>query len=189
MLFLSKKRDTETRVYSKFITTEEDENGAPISINYKGENSFNFAYDVVDTLGRTKPDKLAIMHIADDGTESRITFAQVKRASAQCANYFKSLGIKRGDKVMLVLKRRYQFWYAMIGLHKLGAIAIPATNQLKEHDYEYRFNTAGVKAIICVDDDYVIEQTEAALAKCPDVSIKLLVGSEREGWKIGRAHV
>ena len=179
----AKKRDTETRVYSKFITTEEDENGAPISINYKGENSFNFAYDVVDTLGRTKPDKLAIMHVADDGTESRITFSQVKRASAQCANYFKSLGIKRGDKVMLVLKRRYQFWYAMIGLHKLGAIAIPATNQLKEHDYEYRFNTAGVKAIICVDDDYVIEQTEAALAKCPDVSIKLLVGSEREGWR------
>ena len=179
----AKKRDTEARVYNKFITTEEDENGAPIAINYKGENSFNFAYDVVDTLGQSKPDKLAIMHVADDGTESRITFSQVKRASAQCANYFKSLGIKRGDKVMLVLKRRYQFWYAMIGLHKLGAVAIPATNQLKEHDYEYRFNTAGVKAIICVDDDYVIEQAEAALAKCPDVTIKLLVGSEREGWR------
>ena len=179
----AKKRDTETRVYSKFITTEEDENGAPISINFKGENSFNFAYDIVDTLGRSKPDKLAIMHVAEDGAESRITFSQVKRASAQCANYFKSLGIKRGDRVMLVLKRRYQFWYAMIGLHKLGAVAIPATNQLKEHDYEYRFNAAGVKAIICVDDDYVIEQAEAALAKCPDVSIKLLVGSEREGWR------
>ena len=78
----AKKRDTETRVYSKFITTEEDENGAPISINYKGENSFNFAYDVVDTLGKTKPDKLAIMHVAEDGTESKITFSQVKRASA-----------------------------------------------------------------------------------------------------------
>ena len=179
----AKKRDTETRVYSKFISAEEDENGAPISINYKGENSFNFAYDVVDTLGKTKPDKLAIMHVAEDGTESKITFSQVKRASAQCANYFKSLGIKRGDKVMLVLKRRYQFWYAMIGLHKLGAVAIPATNQLKEHDYEYRFNTAGVKAIICVDDDYVIEQAEAALAKCPGVGIKLLVGGEREGWR------
>jgi len=179
----AKKRDTETRVYNKFITTEEDENGAPIAINYKGENSFNFAYDIVDTLGKTKPDKLAIMHVADDGTESRITFSQVKRASAQCANYFKSLGIKRGDKVMLVLKRRYQFWYAMIGLHKLGAVAIPATNQLKEHDYEYRFNSAGVKAIICVDDDYVIEQAEAALAKCPDVKIKVLVGKEREGWR------
>ncbi len=179
----AKKRDTETRVYNKFITTEEDENGAPIAINYKGENSFNFAYDVVDTLGKTKPDKLAIMHVADDGTESKITFSQVKRASAQCANYFKSLGIKRGDKVMLVLKRRYQFWYAMIGLHKLGAVAIPATNQLKEHDYEYRFNSAGVKAIICVDDDYVIEQAEAALAKCPDVKIKVLVGEEREGWR------
>lgn len=179
----AKKRDTENRVYNKFITTEEDENGAPVSITYKGENSFNFAYDIVDYLGKNKPDKLAIMHLAEDGTEKPITFSQVKRASAQCANYFKSLGIKRGDRVMLVLKRRYQFWYAMIALHKLGAIAIPATNQLKEHDYEYRFKAAGVKAIICVDDDYVIEQVEAALKDCPEVSVRVLVGKDREGWK------
>ncbi len=178
-----KIRDTESRIYSKFITTTEDENGAPISITYKGENSFNFAYDVVDALGRSKPDKLAMLHISEDGVETRITFGQMKRASSQCANYFKSLGIKRGDKVMLVLKRRYQFWYSMIALHKLGAVAIPATNQLKEHDYDYRFKAAGVKAIIAVNDESVLSQVESALDNNPNVSIRILVDGERDGWK------
>ena len=144
----TKRKDTEDRVYKKFISVKEDENGTPTEINFKGENSFNFAFDVVDALGEKKPDKLAMMYVANDGSERRFTFAEMKRASSQCANYFKSLGIKRGDRVMLVLKRHYQFWFAILGLHKLGAVAIPATNQLQEHDFEYRFNKAGVTAII-----------------------------------------
>ncbi len=178
----TKRVDTEERVYKKFITVKENEKGTPTEISFKGENSFNFAFDVVDTLGEKKPDKLAMLYISNEGEEKRITFAQMKRASSQCANYFKSLGIKRGDRVMLVLKRRYQFWFAILGLHKIGAIAIPATNQLQEHDFEYRFNAAGVKAIICVGEDPTITQAEKAIEKAPSVTTKIIVGGEREGW-------
>jgi acetyl-CoA synthetase len=99
-----------------------------ISFNHAEE--FNFAFDVIDELGTTKPEKLAMLHISENGTERRFTFQDMKKESARTANYFKSLGIKRGDRVMLVLKRHYQFWFSILALHKLGAVAIPATNQL-----------------------------------------------------------
>ena len=93
-----------------------------------------------------------MLHVALDGTERRFTFKDMKDASSQAANYFTSLGIRRGDRVMLVLKRHYQFWFAILGLHKIGAIAIPATNQLVEHDFSYRFQAAGVSAVLCTAD-------------------------------------
>ncbi len=176
-------RDRETRIYHNFVDTEEDENGTPTKIAFKNTDTFNFAFDVVDALGETKPDKLAMLHIARDKTERRFTFRDMKRGSAQCANYFKSLGIKKGDRVMLVLKRHYQFWYAMLGLNKLGAIAIPATNQLQQHDYEYRFQAAGVSAIVCTADGDCAHQVDLAAASCPELKIKLLVGGKREGWR------
>ena len=179
----SEVKETRRRVWEDFVVPTEDENGILKAIDFKNEDKFNFAFDVVDRIGVEQPDKVAMVHIAKDKTERKITFADLKRASSQTANYFKSLGIKKGDKVMLILKRHYQFWFAMVALHKLGAVAIPATNQLKEHDYEYRFKAAGVKAIVCVDDDYVIEQVEAALSECPEVSVRVLVGKERDGWK------
>jgi acetyl-CoA synthetase len=126
-------------VCDKFISTVEDENGLLQAIDFHNEDKFNFAFDVVDAIAQKEPDKLAMLHIANDMTERRFTFNDMKRKSAQCANYFKSLGIKKGDRVMLVLKRHYQFWFAILGLHKLGAIVIPATNQLQAHDFEYRF--------------------------------------------------
>ena len=107
----------------------------------------------------------------------------MKRASSQCANYFKALGIKRGDRVMLVLKRHYQFWFAMLGLNKLGAIAIPATNQLQEHDFVYRFEKAGISAIIATADDGVPEQIDLACEKYDGLKYKLIVNGQREGWK------
>ena len=121
--------DSHRRVYQDFIIPTE-ENGVLKKIDFKNEESFNFAFDVVDALGRRKPDKLAMLHVSEDGTERRFTFRDMKKESARAANYFKSLGIKRGDRVMLILKRHYQFWFAILGLHKLGAIAIPAPNQL-----------------------------------------------------------
>ena len=130
-----------------YIDIVENENGTPTSIQFKNIDKFNFAFDLIDELAQREPNKLAMLHISEDHTERRFTFKDIKRASAQCANYFKSLGIKKGDRVMLVLKRHYQFWFAMIGLNKLGAIAIPAPNQLQEHDFEYRFNAAGISAI------------------------------------------
>ncbi|MBQ1262339.1 MAG: AMP-binding protein, partial [Clostridia bacterium] len=144
---------------------------------------FNFAFDVVDAIAKKSPDKLAMIHVARDKTERRFTFNDMKRASAQCANYFKSLGIKKGDRVMLVLKRHYQFWFSILALHKLGAIVIPATNQLLAHDFEYRFNAADVSAVICTADGGVARQIELAEATSPTLRTKILVGGEREGWK------
>lgn len=105
-----------------------------------------------------------MLHIDREKNERRFTFKDLKRASAKCANYFKSLGIKRGDRVMLVLKRHYQFWFAILGLHKLGAIVIPATNQLQAHDFEYRFKAAGISAILCTADGDTAHQAELGAA-------------------------
>ena len=170
-------------VAEKFIKTVEDENGLLKSIEFENEEKFNFAFDVVDAIAKREPDKLAMLHLDKNKVERRFTFNDMKRASAQCANYFKSLGIKKGDKVMLVLKRHYQFWFAILGLHKLGAIAIPATNLLMEHDFEYRFNAADVSAIVCTADGDVARQVDLAEPQCPSLKTKILVGGEREGWR------
>ncbi len=178
----SVKKDDESRIYKNFIEMEEDENGTPISIEFKNTERFNFAFDIVDVLGKTKPDKLAMLHVDKNKVERRFTFGQIKRASSQCANYFKSLGIERGDRVMLVMKRHYQFWFAILGLHKLGAVVIPASNQLKQHDYEYRFKAAGVSAIICAEDEFITTEVDAAEASCGASLTKIIAGGEREGW-------
>ena len=124
-----------------------------------------------------------MLHLDVNRNERRFTFKDIKQYSNQCANYFTSLGIKRGDKVMLVLKRHYQFWFAMVALHKLGAVAIPATNQLKQHDFEYRYNAAGVSAIVCTADGDVADIAAAAAQNCPQVTTKILVGGTKEGWR------
>ncbi len=173
--------DKQPRVYRKFIEREV-EDGLLKKISFKNEENFNFAFDVIDELGSTKPDKLAMLHIAQDDTERRFTFQDMKKESARTANYFKSLGIKRGDRVMLVLKRHYQFWFSILALHKLGAVAIPATNQLLEKDFTYRFQAANVKAILCTADGGVADAVDSAAAKCPCVEYKILVGGSREGW-------
>ena len=114
------KKDTKERIYQKFIDVVENDNGTPLSIKFKNEDKFNFAFDIIDALAEKEPDKLAMIHIDKHKTEKRFPFRDLKRASNQCANYFKSLGIKKGDKVMLVLKRHYQYWFAMLGLNKLA---------------------------------------------------------------------
>ena len=166
----------------KFIKPVEDENGLLTDVKYANEDQYNFAFDTVDEIARREPDKLAMIHVANDMTERRFTFQDMKDASSQSANYFKSLGIKRGDRVMLVLKRHYQFWFAILGLHKLGAIAIPATNQLMEHDFDYRFRAAGVSAILCTADGDTARQVELAEKGIGAPMTKILVGGEREGW-------
>ncbi|MBE6565773.1 MAG: cupin domain-containing protein [Ruminococcaceae bacterium] len=177
------QKDTKERIYQQFIDVEEDENGTPTSIQFKNIENFNFAFDLVDALADKEPQKLAMLHIAGDKTERRFTFKDIKKASAQCANYFKSLGIKKGDRVMLVLKRHYQFWFAMLGLNKLGAIAIPAPNQLQEHDFEYRFQAAGINTVLCTADGNTAHQIELAAKTCPELKNFLIVGGTREGWR------
>ncbi len=176
-------KDTQERIYQKFIDVVENENGTPTSIQFKNTENFNFAFDLVDALADKEPQKLAMLHISQDKTERRFTFKDIKKASAQCANYFKSLGIKKGDRVMLVLKRHYQFWFAMLGLNKLGAIAIPAPNQLQEHDLEYRFKAAGISTVLCTADGNTASQIELAAKTCPELKNFLIVNGEREGWR------
>ena len=180
-LLPSFNKQTVKLVSSKFISATEDENGRLVKIDFNEENSFNFAFDIVDEIGRKHPDKLAMIHVSEDKKENRFTFRDMKRSSAQAANYFKALGIKRGDRVMLVLRRRYEFWFAILGLHKIGAVAIPATSQLQAHDYEYRFRTAGVSAIVATGEN-TAKQVEIALEKTGSDITKILVGSKREGW-------
>ena len=179
----SVEKDTKDRIYHKYIDIEKNENGTPTKISFKNTENFNFAFDLVDALADKDPTKLAMLHIDGNKVERRFTFKDIKKASAQAANYFASLGIKKGDRVMLVLKRHYQFWFAMIGLNKLGAVAIPAPNQLQEHDFEYRFQSAGIKAIVCTGDGDTAHQVDLAARTSPSLEIKIMVNGEREGWR------
>jgi len=167
--------------YEDFVEDAVDENGSPTYIKFKNEEKFNFAFDIVDRVGKELPEKRAMVYLSDDQSEERVfTFADMARESARCANYFKSLGIKKGDRVMLILRRHYQFWFAMLGLNKLGAIAVLAPNQLLTHDLEYRFEAAGVKAILCTAKGSPAGEVEAA-KNAPE--IKIIVDGEREGWR------
>ena len=173
---------SEKLISESFIHTREDENGALKEISFTNEDKFNFGFDIVDKIAQKYPEKLAMLHVDKHMNEKRFTFRDIKRLSAQTANYLRSLGIEKGDRVMLVLKRHWQFWPSIIALHKLGAVAIPATSQLQAHDYEYRFNAAGVKAIICTGDDSTPERVEEAMKNAPGLKVKICVGEEREGW-------
>jgi len=196
MIMASDKRDTALKLpprterkmekakllCNRFVWGVEDENGVLTDVKFADTDSYNFAFDTVDAIARKDPEKVAMVHVANDGTERKFTFKDMKDASSQCANYFKSLGIKRGDRVMLVLKRHYQFWFAILGLHKLGAIAIPATNQLVEHDFTYRFQAGGVSAILCTADGDTANQVDLAEKISGLPLTKILVGGKKDGW-------
>jgi len=137
---------------------------------------FNFAYDVMDEWARECPDRLALLWTNDEGAEIRATFSDLKRQSDQAASYFQSLGLGKGDPVMLILKRRYEWWVVMLALHKLGAVVIPATHMLTKKDIIYRNTRASVKAIVCVDDAYVCEQIGQAVPESPTLKSVIVVG-------------
>ena len=165
---------------ARFITCVEDGAGLLQSIDFQNEDKFNFAFDIVDAMADVQPDKLAMLHLDRNKTERRFTFRDMKRLSAQAANYFASLGLGRGDRVMLVLRRNWQFWPILVGLHKLGAIAIPATDQLQVHDYEYRFEKAKIQAIVCTSYGRAAQNIDNSAGS--DQLARIIVGGEREGW-------
>ena len=138
--------------------------------------NFNFSYDVMDVWAQEKPNKTALIWTDDEENERFFTFGQLKELTDQAASYFLSLGIGKGDMVMLILKRHYEWWISILALHKIGAIAIPATHMLTTHDIVYRNNRAGVKAIICVGEDYVLEQITAAMSESPTVKTLISIG-------------
>lgn len=146
------------------------------NLQYIVPDNFNFAYDVIDEWAKSHPDKLAILWSNDEGQSERITFSDLKKRSDQAASYFQQLGIGKGDSVMLILKRRVEFWIAVLGLHKIGAVAIPATHMLTTHDIIYRNTRADVKAIICVGEDYVQQQIADAMAESPTLKVVISIG-------------
>ena len=174
---------TENMIYDRFVSTKEDEKGLVTEISFHDEDKFNFAFDIVDGLAKAKPDKLAMVHLDREKKETRFTFKQISKESNRIANYFKSVGIGKGDRVLLILRRHWQFWITMCALHKLGAIPIPATNQLVEHDLTYRFNAAGVCAVVCTSLGQVSDQVDLALPNSPTVKHKFIVAGDKEGWR------
>ena len=139
---------------------------------------FNFAYDVVDAYAAEEPDKKALLWTDDRGGEIQITFAEMKRETDRTASYFQSRGIGRGDMVTLILKRRYEFWFSILALHKLGAVAIPATHLLTRKDVVYRCNMAGIKAIVAAGEPVITGHIAAAMPESPTTKLLISVGPE-----------
>ncbi len=145
-------------------------------------SNFNFAYDIVDEWARISPDKTALVWCDENGKSAKFTFSELKVNSDKTANYFQSLGIKKGDPVMLILKRHYEFWFCILALHKIGAICIPATHLLTKKDIVYRNNAADIKMIVAVAEENVLNHVDEAEAESPSLKLKVTVGVERNGW-------
>ncbi len=169
-------------IYENFIETDEDEIGACQELRFVNTERFNFAFDVIDALAVKCPDKLAMLHIDRDMNERRFTFEDMSKQSSRAANYLASLGVKKGDKVMLVLKRNYQFWLCVLALHKLGAIVIPAPDQLLEKDFDYRFEAGNVSAIITTAQSDAYKEAEKSMERHPEVALRIMANGAAEGW-------
>ena len=161
-----------------FKSYEEFRSGFEITI----PENFNFACDVVDEIALTTPEKTAMVWCDDKGSEAVFTFAQMKYFSDKAANFFRSKGIRKGDPVMLILKRHYTFWFCTLGLNKIGAVTIPATHLLTAKDIVYRNNAADIRMIVCVPDPIVMQHIEESEDKSPSLKHKVLIGEDREGW-------
>lgn len=174
-------------LYEKFIGRSRDDFSTleDLMRNYKvtSPDNFNYGFDVVDELARQTPDALAMLWVSKYGEERRFTFRDIALLSSKAANAFRSLGIRKGDAVLLVLKRSYQFWYALIGLHKLGAIAVPATHLLMAKDYVYRCNAGNIKMILANGEGEITRHVDEAMPECRTAQIKACIGcGGREGW-------
>lgn len=146
------------------------------------KSDFNFAYDVLDVIAENEPERRAMVWCNDKGEEKVFTFADIKKYTNQTANMLKSKGINKGDIVMLILKRHYEFWFCLLALHKIGAIAVPGSNLLTEKDLVYRFNIASIKGIICTTESGVIENVIKALPQSPTVRVKISVKGKVPGF-------
>ncbi len=169
----------------KFLPRTEFDSYEDFKKNYKvnAPEDFNFGFDIVDGWAKEKPDLRCLLWIDDDGNEKSFTFTDMSKLSNRAANYFKSLGLKKGDVVLLILRRRWEYWVCATALIKLGVILIPATLQLTKKDIAYRCNAAGVKMMVCVDDEYVISQVELAKPEMPGVTKFALVDNvKKDGW-------
>lgn len=169
-------------IYQRFCTEIKDENGGLKKLTLNYPDNFNFGYDVVDEYAAVSPDKRAMVWCNVENEEHIFTFLDVKRYSNKMANVFREYGIGRGDRVMLVLKRHYEYWFAAVALHKLGAVMIPATHMLTVDDFVYRINASGVKAIVCTAQDDVPSTIKQALGKSEKTPMLWCVQKDVEGF-------
>ena len=140
--------------------------------------NFNFGYDIVDGWAAEEPDRKALLWTNDHGQCIQFTFADMKKYTDMTASWFRSLGIGRGDKVMLILKRRYEFWFSIIALHKIGAVAIPATHLLTKKDIIYRCEAATIKMIVAAGEEVILKHISDAMPECPSLEHVVSVGPE-----------
>lgn len=169
-------------LYQKFCREEFDENGVLCGFQPVVPENFNFAYDCVDYIAAHEPERRAMVWCDDKGHERTFTFGDMSRYSSQTANYLMAHGVKRGDMVLVILKRHYEFWFTILALHKIGAVIIPATNLLTKKDIVYRVNAAGVSAVVCTADGEVSHAVEEAEGEFATPVEKFLVHGAREGW-------
>ena len=169
--------------YKKYINEGFDENGILNKFEINCPDNYNFGYDIIDKYGELEPDRPALLHVDLQENCHKFTYGQLSALSNQAANLFLEKGIKKGDKVMLVLKRNYQFWIAVIALIKIGAVAIPATHLLTTHDFTYRFESASVKAVVCTGYNPDIEKyVDEAEAEMGISLIKFIANGTKDGW-------
>lgn len=153
-----------------------------LNYNINVPDKFNFAYDVVDSYAAEEPERKALVWCDEKENDRIINFAEMKEMSLRVANMLSSLGIKKGDRVMLILKQRYEFWFLLLALHRIGAVAIPATHMLSSHDIEYRINSAGIKMIISVASDHLTEYADEADSATGNKIMKMTVHGNKAGW-------
>ena len=169
----------------KFLKKTQFDSYEDFKQNYKVivPDHFNFAYDVMDEWAAQKPNKVALLWTNDKGDRIDFTFADIKRETDKAASFFLSLGIKKGDMVMLILKRRYEFWISILALHKIGAVAIPATHLLTKDDIVYRTNAASIRAIVADGEQIILDHINDSRAESPSLEFCISVGSIiPEGW-------
>lgn len=169
-------------LYRDYLQETVDPNGQIIDYDLTVPETFNFAYDVIDRIAAIEPDRRAMHWCNEAGEQKVFTFGDFKRESDRCASFFLSVGIRKGDRVMLILKRHYQFWFAILALHKIGAVAIPATNQLLPKDIVYRLKAADINAVVCTPDGDVSQNIEQAERESGQTLIKIMVRENRDGW-------
>ncbi len=169
-------------IHEKYVNEVYDQNGLLEKFSVNVPEDFNFAFDIVDELARLEPDKKALVWCNTAGEERIFTFADIKKYSDKTANFLRGLGIKKGDAVMLLLKRHYEYWFAVLALHKLGAVAIPGVAMLTVKDLIYRFNAACVKAVISTADGDIAEQIDVAHEETPTLKTKIIARGSRDGW-------
>lgn len=169
-------------VNERYVDETCDEKGNVVDYKYKYPEHFNFAYDVVDEIAKEEPNRRAMIWCNPEGEEHVFTYGDLKRYSDKTANMLRAKGIGKGDMVMVVLKRHYQFWFTILALHKLGAVIIPATFLLTKHDIVYRINSASVKAVICTGQGDVAAHFDESAPECPTWQVKLMVNGKRDGW-------